>query len=160
MRTIKHFCQVWLSGNAFCASRQVSENLKLFKKPEPGAQFQCEWTSSIDQLSQSTRGSKAELTTRSWYSSLLEPERLQRALQHSQANGALLLSLCRISALGSDLKRGKVFIPCPSTRISPSKPVFQQTRSSPDQACPDPHYLDIDIRPVYGSSAFNFSKVI
>ena len=65
---------------------------QLFKKPEYGTQFQCERTSSIDQPTQSTRGSEAEHTTSFQYSSFrdrkssLDPERLRRALRHSQTN--------------------------------------------------------------------------
>ena len=40
---------------------------------------------------------------------------------------------------------------CPSTRIGPSKPVFQRTSGSQDQAYLDPRYADVDNRPFYGS---------
>ena len=46
-----------------------------------------------------------------------------------------------------------------STRISLSKPVFQWTSGSPDQAYIDPCYLDVDNRPVYGPLAFGLSKL-
>ena len=49
---------------------------------------------------------------------------------------------------------------CPSTKIGPSKPVFQRTSGSPDQAYLQPHYADVDNRPVYGPSAFDFPKEI
>ena len=79
-------------GNAFRASRQVSENSELFKKLDPGAQFQWERISSAVQLSHSLRGSKAEPSTSSRYSSFrgrgrsLDPRRLRRAVQHSRTN--------------------------------------------------------------------------
>ena len=59
-------------GNPFRERRQVSENSELGKKFEPGVQFQCEQTSSIDQPSRFTRGSEVESTTSSWYSSFRE----------------------------------------------------------------------------------------
>ena len=85
----------------------------MLKKPEPGAQFQYERTSSIDQPSWPARGSEVEPTTSSRCSSFqkwersLDPGRMQRTLRHSRANCASPLSLRRPSALGADLKRGK-----------------------------------------------------
>ena len=38
----------------------MSENSELFKKSKPGAQFQCEWISSVDQPSRFTRGSEVK----------------------------------------------------------------------------------------------------
>ena len=102
-----------LRANAFRASCQVSENSELFKKPEPGAQFQWERTSSADQLSCSIRGSKAEPTTNPLYSSLrgqemsLDQGRFQRALRHSMTNGGSPLGLRQPSALGFNLRQGK-----------------------------------------------------
>ena len=50
---------------------------------------------------------------------------------------------------------------CSSIRIGPSKPVFQRTSGSPDQAYLDtPRYADADNRLVYGSLAFHLPKVI
>ena len=101
------------SSYAFHASRQVRENSELFKKLEPGSQFQCVRISSIDQLSRSMKGSEAEPTTSSRYSSFqnqersLDPERLRRALRHSRTNDASSLSLRQPSVLESDLRRGK-----------------------------------------------------
>ena len=57
-------------GNVFCASRQVSENSELFKKLDPGAQFQWERISSAVQLRHSQRGSEVEPTTSSRYIAL------------------------------------------------------------------------------------------
>ena len=139
-------------GNAFCASRRVSENSELFKKPEPSAQFQWERTSSTIQPRRSLRGSEVEPTTSFRYSSFrgrersLDPERLRRAVWHSQTNGASLLGLRRPSALESDLKQGKTYLPFvstprPPTRIGRSMKVFQQARGSPDQAYPNPHCM-------------------
>ena len=136
-------------GSAFCSSRQVSKN-SLFKKPETCTQFQCERTFSIVQPSRSTRGSEAEATTRSRYSSFrvrdrsLDPERLRRALRCSRTNGASRFKVRRPSALGSDETRdGIAFVStlCTSTRIGPCKLVFQQTSGSPDQAYPNPHSI-------------------
>ena len=53
-----------------------------------------------------------------------------------------------------------VSTPCPLPRIIPSKPVFQRTTGSPDQAYLDPHYADVDNKPVYGPSAFGVPKLI
>ena len=61
-----------LRGNAFRASRQVSENSEFFKKLEPIAQF--ERISAGNQPSPSTRGSEAEPTTNSRYSSFRSRE--------------------------------------------------------------------------------------
>ena len=46
--------------------------------------------------------------------------------------------------------------PCRSTRIGPSKLVFQRDSGSPDKASLDPHF----VRPVDGPLAFDNSKVI
>ena len=158
-------------SNAFRASSQVNENSELFKKPEPGAQFQYERTTSIDHPSRSTRGSEVGLTISSRYRPFrdrkrsLDPGRLRRALQHSRVNDSSPFGLRRPSALKSDLTRGKVFspftsTPCPLTRIGPSKPVFHQTSDSPDQAYLDPRCSHVDNKPVYGPSAFGPTKVI
>ena len=72
-------------GNAFRASHQVSENWELFKKLEPHAQFQWEQIFTAVQPRRSLRGSKAESTTSSRYSSFrdhersLDPGKLRRA---------------------------------------------------------------------------------
>ena len=69
-------------GNAFRASHQESENSELFKELNPGTQFQRERISSAVQLCRSLRGSEAEPTTSSRYSSFrgrersLDPRRL------------------------------------------------------------------------------------
>ena len=103
-------------GNAFRASHQVSEYSELFKKPEPGAQFQWERTSSAVQPPRSLRGSEAEPTTSSRYSTFrgrersLDPEQLRKAVRHSQTNGASPFGLRRPLALESDLRRGKVLL--------------------------------------------------
>ena len=101
-------------GNAFRASRQMSENLELFKKLDPRTQFQWERISSAVQPRRSLRGSEAEPTTSSRYSSSrgrersLDPGRLRRAAQHSQTNSVSPKGLRRPSVFGSDLRRGKV----------------------------------------------------
>ena len=101
-------------GNAFRASHQVSENSELFKKLDPGAQFQLERISPAVQPCCSLGGSEAEPTTSSRYSSFqgrersLDPRRLRRAVRHSRTNSASPKGLRRPSAFGSDLRRGKV----------------------------------------------------
>ena len=54
-----------------------------------------------------------------------------------------------------------LFVPttCPLTRIGPGKPVFRRASGSPDRASLDPHFEDVGSRPVYGTSAFDPSKV-
>ena len=86
--TIEHVCQARSEAQAEKGQRvpfkpQVSENSELLKKPEPGAQFQWERTSSAVQPRLSLRGSEAEPTTSSRYSFYfrgrersLDPERL------------------------------------------------------------------------------------
>ena len=149
----------------------MSENSELFKKPKPGTQFQCKQTSSINQPSWSMRRSEAEPTIKSWYSSFrgwersLDRGRLRRDSWHLQTNCASLFSLCWPSGFGFDLRWGNYLSPftstlCPSTKIGPSKPIFQRTSGSPDQAYLDLHYVDVDNRPVYGPSVFGLHKVI
>ena len=76
----------------------MSKNLNLFKKLEPGTQFHCERISSSDQPSHSTRGSEAEPTTNSRYSSFRDWKRslsrksLRRAFRYLRINGAAPLS--------------------------------------------------------------------
>ena len=100
--------------NAFRTSRQVSENSDLFKKLDPGAQFQWERISSAVQPRRSLRGSEAEPTINSRYSSFrghersLDPRRLRRAFRHSRTNSASPKGLRRPSGFGSELRRGKV----------------------------------------------------
>ena len=68
---------------------------------------------SIGSESLPASGFKAELTTNSQYSSFRywenspNPERLQKAWQHSARYGALPLSLRQLSDLGLDFRRGK-----------------------------------------------------
>ena len=115
------------------------------------------------------RGSKAEHTVNSRYSSFqvrersLDSGRLWRTLWYSQTNSASPLGLQWPLALGLDSRWGKTSLiptPRPLTRISPGKPVFQQASGSPDQASWDPHYVDINRRPISEPSAFNHSKEI
>ena len=102
-----------LRANAFRASRQVSENSELFKKPEPGAQFHWERILFADQPTRSARGSDAKPTTNPLYSSLrvhersLDRGRFRRAPRHSMTNSGLSLCLRRPSALGHNLRSGK-----------------------------------------------------
>ena len=101
-------------GNAFRTSRLVSENSELFKKLDPDAQFQWKRISSVVQSRRSLRGSEAEPTTSSRYSSFrgrersLDPRRLRRAVRHSRTNSVWPKGLRRPSAFESDFRRGKV----------------------------------------------------
>ena len=117
--------------NAFRTSRQVSENSELFKKLDPGAQFQWERISSAVQPCRSLRGSEAEPTTNSRYSSFrghersLDPRRLPRAFRHSRTNSASPKDLRRPSAFGSELRRGKVRL---AFRLHTESPVKTRPR--------------------------------
>ena len=91
-------------GNAFRASRRVSENSKLFKKLDPGAQFQWERMSFTAQPCRSLRGFEAEPTTSSRYSSFLGRE---RSLD-SRTNSDSSIDLRQPSAFGTNLRRGKI----------------------------------------------------
>ena len=101
--------------------------------------------------SHSTRGSEAEPTTNSRYSFFqdrersLEPGRLRRALKHSRTP----VEKWRLSPY--------VPTPCPSTMIGQ---LFQRAIDSPDQASLDTHVEDVGSRPVFGSSPFDYTKVI
>ena len=114
-------------GNTFRANRQVSENSELFKKLEPGAQFQWEQISSAVQPRRSQRRSEAEPTTSSWYSSFwdrersLDPRKLRRAVRHLRTNGVSSIGLRRPSAFGSDLRWGKVRLAFRLHTASPDK---------------------------------------
>ena len=89
------------SYNPFFRVVQENENSELFKKPEPGTQFLWEWTSCVVQPYRSLKGSEAEPTTCSRYSSFrgcersLDPESLRRAVRHSWTNGASPIGLRR-----------------------------------------------------------------
>ena len=84
------------------------------RSPNLAPKFQWKRTSSTVQPHCSLRGSETEPTTSSRYSSFrssersLDPERLRRAVRNSRTNGASPLGLRRPSALGSDLRRGKI----------------------------------------------------
>ena len=68
----------------------------------------------VVQPRRSLRGSEAEPTTSSRYSSFrgrersLDPRRLRRAVRHSRTNNVSPKGLRRPSAFGSDFRRGKV----------------------------------------------------
>ena len=117
--------------NAFRTSRQVSENSELFKKLDPGTQFQWERIFSAVQPCRSLRGSEAEPTTNFRYSSFrgyersLDPRRLRRAFRHSRTNSASPKGLRRPSAFGSELRRGKVRL---AFRLNTESPVKTRPR--------------------------------
>ena len=154
-------------GNAFRASRLVSENSELFKKLKPGTQFHWERISSAVQPRRSLRGFEAEPTTSSRYSSLRgrerspDPGRLWRAARHSRTNGVSSIGLRRPSAFGSDWRRGKVRLSFRLHTVSPvkgsaqvcksfSKPVTLQIRHN---QTPDAHTLDADLSTDHRPSA-------
>ena len=146
-------------------SRQVSQNSELLKKPEPGAQFELRRTSSTVQPHYSLRGSEAEPTTNPRYSSFRGYERLWRAVRHSRTNGASPLGLRRPSALGSDLRRGKILLAFHLHTASPDKdrPKYASLSASQwltKQAYPEPHCVYIECIPVYWPSAFSLPRVI
>ena len=109
----------------------MSENSELFKKLDPGAQFQWERISSAVQPRRSLRGSEAEPTTNFRYSSFrgrersLDPRRLRRAFRHSRTNSASPKGLRRPSAFGSDWRRGKVRL---AFRLHTASPVKDRPR--------------------------------
>ena len=92
----------------------MSENSELFKKLDPGAQFQWERVFPAVQPRSSLRGSEAKLTNSSRYSSfrgrerLLDPRRLRRAFRRSRTNSVSPKGLRRPSAFGSDWRRGSL----------------------------------------------------
>ena len=79
----------------------------------------------------SLRGSEAEPTTNSRYSSFrghersLDPRRLRRAFRHSRTNSASPKGLRRPSAFGSELRRGKVRL---AFRLHTESPVKTRPR--------------------------------
>ena len=117
-------------GNAFHASRQVSENSELFKKLDPGAQFQRERISPAVQLRRSLRGSEAEPTTSSRYSSFrgceksLDLGRLRRAARHSRTmfRPSAYADLQPLGLTRSEEKSDSLFVSTlrPPSRIGPS----------------------------------------
>ena len=92
----------------------MSENLELFKKLDPGAQFQRDRISSAFQPHCSLGGSELEPTTSSQYSSFrgrvrsLDQGRLRRVARHSRTNGVSPIGLRRPSVVGSDWREGKI----------------------------------------------------
>ena len=83
-KTTQHVCQACFviqaekrQHNTFRASRQT-ENLELFKKPEPSAQFQCGRTFSIGQPIRPTRRTTSNFRYNSFWGweRSLEPRRL------------------------------------------------------------------------------------
>ena len=103
-------CNSGRKGATRSVQVHVSKNL------ESGTQFHCEQppsSTSRAEPSWSTRGSEADPTTSSRYSSFhgrersLDPGMLKRAWRHSRINGALPVNLHRPSDLGSDLRRDK-----------------------------------------------------
>ena len=130
-------------GNAFRASHQVSENSELFKKLDPGAQFQWERISSAVQPHCSLRGSEAEPTTSSRYSSFrgrersLDLRRLWRAVRHSWTDWEARKSATRLSSPHCIPRQGSAQV-CKSF----SKPVVLQIRHT---QTPVARTLDTDL---------------
>ena len=129
-------------GNAFRASRQVSENSELFKKLDPGVQFQWELISPAVQLRRLLRGSEAESTTNSRYRFFqgrersLDLGRLQRASRDWRIvfNPSAYVDLQPLGLTGDEKKSDSPFVSTlrPPSRIGPSVQVFQQASGSPD----------------------------
>ena len=148
----------------------MSENSELFKKLDPGAQFQWERIFPVVQPRRSLRGSVAEPTTSSRCSSFrgrersLDPRRLRRAFRHSRTvfRPKVYVVLQPLGLTGNEEKSDSPFIStlCPPSRIGPSMQVFQQASGSPDQAYPDPRREYVGYRPVYGPSAFRLPREI
>ena len=149
----------------------MSENSELFKKLDPGTQFQWERISSAVRLRHSLGGSVEEPTTSSRCCSFrgrersLDSRRLQRAVRHSWTNSASPKGLRRPSAFGSDWRRGKVRLTfrlhtASPVKDRPSMQAFQQASGSPDQAYPYPRCKYVRCRPVYGPSAFRLPRAI
>ena len=153
-------------GNAFRVSHQVSETLKLFKKPEPGAQFQWERSSSPVQLCRSRSPPLVPDTVPS------EAVKGHWTLKGYEGPcGIRWQMVFRPSAyvdlrpLGLTWGEEKSYSPFVSTlrlltRIGPSMQVFEQACGSPDQAYPEPHCAYTECRPVYLPSAFDIPRVI
>ena len=150
---------------------QVIENSELFKKLDPGAQFQWERISSAVQPCRSLRGSEAEPTTNSRYSSFqghersLDPRRLRRAFRHSRTNSASPKGLRYLQPLvlsWGEEKSDSPFVSTlsPPSRLGPDMQVFQQASGSPDQAYPDPRCEYVGYRPAYGPSALHLPRAI
>ena len=149
-------------GNAFRESRQVSENLELFKKLDPRAQFQWERISSAVQprhslaldiaLSVAVKGH----WTQEGYEGPLDT-RGQTVFRPSA-----YVDLQSLGLTGGEEKSDLSFVstPRPPSRIGPIMQVFHQSSGSPDQAHPDPRCAYVGCRPVYGSSVFGFPRVI
>ena len=168
--TIRHVCQACSEVQAekcivFHASRQVNENLELFKKLEPGGQFQWERISSAVQPCRSLRESEAEPTISSQCSSFwgrersLDTGRLWRAAQHSWTNGVSPFGLRQPSALGSDWRQEKVRLTfrLHTTSLDKDQPKYASLSASQwlSRAYPDPQFasmlnadLSMDHRPL------------
>ena len=149
----------------------MSKNSGWFKKLDPGAQFQWERISTAVQPRRSLRGSEAESTTSSQYSSFrgrersLDPGKFQRATRHSQTNSVSLISLRRPSAFGSDWKRGKVRLVFRLHTASPVKDRPKYASLSASQwlsrsGIPRPRCAYVGCRTVYEPSAFGLPRVI
>ena len=108
------------------------------------AQFHWEQLSSKVQPHCSLRGSEAEPTTSSWYSSFrgleksLAPVRLRRAGEHSQINGVLPIGLRRPLGLnGGEEKSDSPFVstPRPPTWSAQVCKSFSEPVGSPERIC-------------------------
>ena len=127
----------------------------MFKKLDPGAQFQWERISSAVQPRRSLRGSEAEPTTSSRYSSFrgrersLDPRRLRRAFRTHGQTGLRPKAYIDLQPLGltcGEEKSDSPFVSTlhPPSRIGPSMQVFQRASGSPDQAYLNPIACTLD----------------
>ena len=116
------------------------ENLELFKELDPSTQFPWERISSTVQLIRSLRGSEAESTISSRYSSFrgrersLDPGRLRRTAWHigekTVFRPSAYVDLQSLGLTGGEEKFHLPFVstPRPLSRIGPSMQVFQQSQ--------------------------------
>ena len=146
--------QSW-RANAFQASRQVSKNLELFKKLEPGTQIHWERISPSNQLSRFSRGSEMEPSTSPRYSffrdkeSSLDRGRFRIALWQSLENSVPSLGLQRPSALGLDLRGGKASLTLGPHTVFVINDQPRQASDSRGQASLDTLLENTDGRPAY-----------
>ena len=148
----------------------MSKNSELYKKLDPGAQFQWERISPAVQPCRSLRGSEAEPTTSSRYSSFrgrersLDPRRLRRIFRHSRTlfRPKANVDLQPLGMTGGEEKSDSPFVSTlrSPSRIGPSMQVFQLASGSPDKAYPDPRCEYVGYRPFYGPSAFRLPREI
>ena len=148
----------------------MSENSELFKKLDPGAQFQWEQISSAVQPRRSLRGSEAEPTTNSRYSSeAVKSHWTQEGYEgpfgtrgQTVLRPKAYVDLQPLGLTWGEEKSDSPFVSTlsPPSRIGPGMQVFQRASGSPDQTYPDPRCAYVGYRPVYGPSALHLPTAI